>query len=103
MSKKQLLVFFGLMIGIASLFFLVPIEMFDGEIVIDSYGTERIVESKLSLSYFLGIGLTEEDLRGVIDFYLTPMGYFLAFLMIVMLPFLIAIRVGLHQDKSSET
>lgn len=77
--------------------------MFDGEIVLESYGMERVVETKLSLSYFIGIGINADDLKGVKEFHLTSMGYFLAFLMIIMLPFLIAIRVGLHEQSSSET
>ena len=103
MTNKQLFIFLGCMFGIAALFFFVPIEMFDGEVTYTVHGVEKTIDYKLSLSYFIGIGTESAGLNDVVNFQLKPMGYFLAFLMIIMLPFLIAIRVGMHDKSNSET
>lgn len=100
--KKQLIIFGISMLVIAAILFLVPINLFDGEIVFSINGFERVEKAKLSLSYFIGIGASAEDLKDVKDFYLVPMGYFFAFLIIVCLPALISYRFYLKDTKDKK-
>lgn len=104
--RNPVAVFFIAMVTIAAILFLVPINLFDGEVVYrDGLGTYT-KPLKLSLSYFIGIGVSEDDLKDVVGFHLVGVGYLLAFLIIFALPLLIAYRVKavnqLGADKDSE-
>lgn len=59
---------------------------------------ETKIEAPLSLSYFFGLGYSEEDMIGIKDFYLKPGGYILAFLFTLGFPSLIALRVYLGNN-----
>lgn len=83
---------------LALLFFTVPINLFDGETVFEVNGTEFIQPMKLSLSYFIGIGVSAKDLEGVKEFHLTGKGYMLACLMLIGFPALIAYRVWINGE-----
>lgn len=97
--KKYVVIFLIAFIAISAVFFLVPINLFDGEITYIDLGFERTVKAKLSLSYFIGIGASASDLKDVKSFHLVPMGYFFAFLMLVLLPGLVAYRVYLNDEN----
>jgi len=97
MFRKPIMVFFLAVILVSALFFLVPINLFDGMMVFD--GIAGPVKTKLSLSYFIGIGASPEETAGVRDFYLLPMGYLLAFLLIIAFPALIAYRVHIANQQ----
>ena len=56
----------------------------------------------MSLSYFIGIGASPEDLKDVVGFRLLPMGYFLVFLMLFALPILIAYRVHVSNQLEAQ-
>ena len=84
---------------IATVLFLLPIELFDGEIV-HKVGTEEVVEPHpLSLSYFIGVGYDEENLETIIDFHLTTRGIVTALIFIFGIPGLIGYRVYLQKTK----
>jgi len=95
--RKPIVVFFLAVFVLSAIFFLIPINLFDGEMVFE--GIAEPVQAKLSLSYFIGIGASKEETAGVLDFYLLPMGYFLAFLMLIALPVLIAYRVHVANQQ----
>lgn len=97
--KKLSLIFIICFLVSSAIFFLIPINLFDGEIVFNVNGVEFKEKAKLSLSYFIGIGASEEDLKGVKQFYLLPMGYFFAFLMLFCLPALITYRFSLKNKQ----
>ncbi len=83
------------------LFFLIPITLFDGEIVFKDGAREWKQQANISLSYFIGIGAQPEELAriGVKDFYLLPKGYAVAFLVLFGFPGLIAYRIHLGKQK----
>lgn len=94
-KKKVIILFLGLSFLLAAIFFLFPINLFDG-VIIEKHGLQRIVhERPLSLSYFIGLGYEESDMEFIEDFYLTGKGIFMAFVFILGLPALLAYRVYL--------
>jgi Zn-dependent protease len=97
--KKYALIFGITCCIMSALFFLIPINLFDGEITFAKGTIERTVEAKLSLSYFIGIGASKADLQDVKEFHLLPMGYFFAFLMLFALPGLVAYRFYLSDEN----
>lgn len=100
--KKYILIFLGFSLGIAAVFFLIPINLFDGEIVFEVNGITFTEKAKLSLSYFIGIGAGAEETQDVKDFYLLPIGYCIAFLVLVALPAVIAYRFYLQDRKAKK-
>ena len=95
MKKKigtPLGLFLGLSTVLAILFFVVPLPIFDGKIVFESEWQSFEAEAPLSLSYFIGIGVSEGDMDGVKDFYLTGKGMFMACIFIMGFPALLAYR-----------
>jgi hypothetical protein len=80
-----------------------PINLFDGEYVLEYHGVEYVQKAKLSLGYFLGIGADEQLLKEihVTRFYLTGTGYLLAALFIFALPALIGYRVWIGQQSKN--
>ena len=97
--KRYCFIFLDCAIGVAAIFFLIPINLFDGEIIFEVNGVEFTEKAKLSLSYFIGIGANEEQTQDVKDFYLLPMGYVIACLMLAVLPAIITYRVYLKNQK----
>jgi hypothetical protein len=100
--RKPVVVFFIAMIGLSAVFFLVPINLFDAEYTFNVNGISTVAEAKMSLSYFIGIGASPEDLKDVVGFRLLPMGYFLVFLMLFALPVLIAYRVHVGNQLEAQ-
>ncbi len=81
---------------------LFPIKLFNGIIVLDTSLGEQIFPTKLSLSYFFGIGYEKSDLEGVKDFYLTTQGKILVALILFALPALVAYRVYLSKTPKTK-
>jgi len=97
--RSPKLLFISLVLFFLLVFFLFPINLFDGEIIYER-GLVTITEQRpISLSYFIGIGYDKEDMVGVKDFYLLPIGYLIAFIFTVGIPALISYRV--HLSKKS--
>ncbi|OFZ66698.1 MAG: hypothetical protein A3D92_19810 [Bacteroidetes bacterium RIFCSPHIGHO2_02_FULL_44_7] len=93
--KKPWILFFSLSLVLASIFFFFNVAIFDGKIEFDGPDGGFVMDAKLSLSYFIGIGIEPEDMVGVKDFYLTAQGIFMAFVFILGLPALLAYRMRL--------
>jgi hypothetical protein len=90
--KKSLIIFAVGSILLACVFFLFPINLFDG-VIIEQRGIQTIThERPLSLSYFIGLGYEESDMIGIKDFYLKPKGILMAFLFIFGFPAILAYR-----------
>lgn len=100
--RKPVIVFFLTMIGLSAVFFLIPINIFDGEYTFKVNGITFSEEAKMSLSYFVGVGVNPEDLKDVVGFRLLPMGYFLVFLMLIAFPILIAYRVHVANQLEAQ-
>lgn len=99
--RNPFVVFLIATVIISSIFFLIPINIFDGEYTFNVNGIITKIPAKMSLSYFIGIGASAEETKDVVDFKLLPMGYFLAFLMLVAFPALIAYRVHIANQSSN--
>lgn len=86
---------------VSTILFIIPINLFDGEVVYRVDGKDLVAQTKMSLSDFTGIWTTEEDLRDVEDFYLTGKGWLMVFLINFCLPALIAYRVWIGQKPGN--
>lgn len=95
--KKPWILFFSLSLVLAAIFFLFNIAIFDGKIEFTGVEGSFVLDAKLSLSYFIGIGIEPEDMVDVKDFYLTGQGIFMAFVFILGLPALLAYRIRLKK------
>ena len=93
--SKPIVVYFLATIILSAIFFLIPINIFDGVYTFKVNGITFAAEAKMSLSYFIGIGAGPGELKDVVSYELLPMGYLLVFLFLVALPILIAYRVNL--------
>ena len=91
--------FLALTLLFALIFFLLPINLFDGVIVLKNGLQEISVDRQLSLSYFIGIGYETSEMEGVVDFYLTKKGFMMAFIFILGFPGLFAYRMYLRSTK----
>lgn len=99
-AQKKALIIFGIsVLVVGGILFLIPINLFDGVIHYNVDGLEFTRETRLSLSYFIGIGASPEQLVDVTDFYLTKGGLMLAFIAVIGLPALIAYRFYLKGIK----
>jgi hypothetical protein len=80
-----------LLIGL--LLVLVSPNFFEGEIIyrVGPHHTETI-KAPLSLAYFIGLGYEQDDMKHVVDFYLTKRGYILAFCIWFGFPIVFAYR-----------
>lgn len=98
--KTPIILFFSLMLIIASVLCLFPIKMFDGEVIYQVGEVDKVLSGNLSLSYFFGLGYDPREIVGVQDFYLTTKGWITAGIFIVGFPFLVAFRVYLRRESS---
>ncbi len=90
--KNPLAVFALTFVVFAIPLFFFNISIFDGEIIV-MQGTEEIgLPIKLSLSYFIGVGINPEDLKDIQGFHLVSKGYFLAACLLIGFPSLMAYR-----------
>lgn len=101
MLKKPLVLFGVLAFILMCIFFLFPINVFDGVIVYEDHQSDFLLETPLSLSYFVGLGYDPKDMIGVKDFYLTTKGIVMAFVFILGFPGLLAYRMYLKTRKVS--
>jgi len=86
------LVFLITFLVIAIPLFFFNITIFDGEIVLKQGVKEISLPIKLSLSYFIGIGISPSDLKDIQGFHLISKGYFLAACLLLGFPSLMAYR-----------
>jgi Zn-dependent protease len=91
--RKPIVAYLIALLFLSAIFFLIPINLFDGEIVFRYNGVEFTERAKLSLSYFIGIGASAEETKDVVSFHLIGQGYLMVFLILGALPGLIAYRV----------
>ena len=68
--KKPLVIFALSSLLIALPLFLLPLNLFNGEIIYQRALVEQKVAAPLSLSYFIGVGYDQKDMVGVKEFYL---------------------------------
>ncbi|MDX2359153.1 MAG: hypothetical protein QNK23_00010 [Crocinitomicaceae bacterium] len=95
--KRPIVLFFTLSLILALIFFTLPINLFDGQILMVEPHREYTINTNLSLSYFIGLGYNEADMANVKDFYLTTKGIFMAVIFIVGMPGLLAYRMHIKQ------
>lgn len=97
--KRPLVLFLVLSLLLALIFFLLPINIFDGVIVIQDEFGEYIDQRPISLSYFIGLGYDTNDLidKNIKDFYLTIKGLIMAFIFIFGFPALLTYRMHLKK------
>ena len=100
--KKPLNLFLLLSFVLAAIFFLLPLNLFDGVIEYEEGIRSFKEETPLSLSYFIGLGYEESDMEFVKDFYLTTKGVVMAFIFILGVPGIISYRVHLGAKKTTE-
>ncbi len=101
MLRKPIVLFSVLAFVLACLFFLLPINVFDGGLIVEDGFGEYLDERPISLSYFIGMGYDSQDLieNNVKDFYLTTKGVVMAFVFILGFPALLAYRMHLKSTK----
>lgn len=99
--SQPIAVFLLLCLGVSLPLFLFPINLFPGEIVLNTGVGQSTVSAPLSLSYFVGIGYAQEDLQGIKDFYLLPEGIALACILTVGIPAILAFRIHLRRSRKS--
>lgn len=99
MTKRSIVIFLATVIILCLLFFLFPINLFDGRIVYQEGLKEIVLDKPLSLSYFIGLGYDEIDMKGVKSFYLTTKGIFMAVIFILGFPALLTFRIHLRNSK----
>ena len=100
--KRPIVLFLTLSFVLALIFFLFPINIFDGVIVYNDASSNFILETPLSLSYFIGLGYDDTDMLGVKDFYLTTKGIVMAFVFILGFPGLLAYRMHLKSKQNKK-
>jgi hypothetical protein len=101
MTKKPIAIFFATVVILGLVFFLFPINLFDGKIVYQEGLKEYTLDAPLSLSYFIGLGYDEADMVGVKSFYLTTKGIVMALIFTLGFPALLAFRVHLRNTKAT--
>jgi hypothetical protein len=100
--KNPLAVFALTFVLFAVPLFFFNISIFDGEIIV-MQGTKEIgLPIKLSLSYFIGIGINPEDLKDIEGFHLVSRGYFLAACLLIGFPSLMAYRAYIAKRVESK-
>lgn len=99
LGSHPIVLFLVLNLFLLLIFLIFPINLFEGEIIVEN-GLSTFKEIRpISLSYFVGLGYEPTDLIGIKDFYLLPKGYLTAFLIIFCLPALIAYRVSIGKKN----
>jgi hypothetical protein len=91
--KNPKIVFLTLFLFINAALWLYPMAMFDGGFVMNDK-FETTYPAKMSLSYFIGIGIEPADMVDVKRIFLTGQSIALAICICLMIPFLIAWRVA---------
>ena len=97
--KRSLIIYGGLVVLLAVIFFTIPVALFDGVVQYESGIQSFSHETPIPLSYFLGFGAEDMKAANVKDFHLTMTGFILAFVLILGFPGLIAYRYYLRFSK----
>jgi hypothetical protein len=92
-------IFFICFVVIALLLFCLPINLFDGIIILENGLQQEVINVPLSLSYFIGLGYDSADMVNVKSFHLTGTGILLAACILVGLPLVVAMRFHLKRKK----
>ena len=98
-KTRSLAIFVVSTIVLLVIFFIFPINIFDGQIDYVEPQREYTVNAQLSLSYFIGLGYEEADMEFVESFRLTVKGWLMAVIFIFGLPGLLAYRISLKTRK----
>ena len=96
---KPIPIFIITSLVIALPLFLMPINLFKGEILYKTGTNVVTIPTKLSLSYFIGIGYSSKEMENINDFYLVAEGYFFAAVLLIGFPGLLAYRVSLNKEN----
>lgn len=99
--KRSIIVFLLSFVVLLLIFFLLPINIFDGEIVYKQGLVSFKEQRPLSLHFVSGLEYAENELKGIKDYYLLPKGYITAFLFIFCLPALVSYRIYLGKNRKS--
>ena len=99
--KNPKIVFLTLFLFINAALWLYPMAMFDGGFVMNDK-FETTYPAKMSLSYFIGIGIEPADMVDVKRIFLNGQSIALAICICLMIPFLIAWRVLMANKKNSK-
>lgn len=99
--RNPVATFFVVGAVLSIILFVLPINLYDGEVVYNIDGRVFTAQTKLSLSDFTGMWLTEADMQDVEDFYITGKGWLMVFLINFCLPGLIAYRVWIAQKSKN--
>lgn len=99
MKIRPIAIFIVTVLILGLVFFLFPINLFDGKIVYQEGLKEFTVDAPLSLSYFIGLGYDEADMGNVQSFYLTWKGMMMACIFLLGFPALLAFRVHLRNTN----
>lgn len=100
MKTRALAIFAVTALVLALVFFLCPINIFDGEMHIVNPPQDYVIEAPMSLSNFIGLGYDEADMEFVESFNLTTKGLVMAIIFIFGFPALLAYRIYLRSIKS---
>ena len=93
--SKPINTFLTLFILLFLTFLLLPINIFDGEIIYQKGLVTMTEKRPLSLYFISGLEYSKSELKGIKEFHLLPKGYLMAFLFILGIPALTAYRVNL--------
>lgn len=94
--QKPWFVFVLTFLVIALPLFLLPINLFQGEVTSEN-GLVKFIEQKpLSLSYFIGLGYKQEEMTYITDFHLLWEGWMLAASLLIGFPALLAYRAHIR-------
>ena len=98
-KKRSLAIFIVCAFILSVIFFVFPINIFDGQIDYLEPQREYTINTQLSLSYFIGLGYDEADMEFVEAFRLTMKGWLTAIIFIFGLPGLLAYRISMKKKK----
>jgi len=99
---KPINTFLILFIFLILLFFLLPINIFDGEIIYQQGLVTMKEKRPLSLHFVAGLEYAKTELKGIKEYHLLGKGYLMAFLFIVGIPAIVAYRVNLGFKNKKE-
>ena len=99
--KRSMIVYLICVLILLLIFFLLPINIFDGEIVYKQGLVSFKEQRPLSLHFISGLEYADNELKGIKNYYLLPKGYVTAFLFIFCFPALVAYRIYLGKNRSN--
>ena len=102
--RKPYFVFGACLLVLLVVFLLVPLALFDGEVIFNNGISEWKVQTKMTLSQVLRIGVGENELQDVKAYYPILQGYVLLVLMFIGFPALLAYRFHiLNKTEAAKT